>query len=109
MARGPTVNLYLDTSALVKLFHDEHGSERVRELVQDAGAGEIWVSDLARIEFFSALQRRRRLNELDHDAVQEAVAGFEQELRRYAVEPMDSAIVDEACRLLLAYGHEFTL
>lgn len=51
------MNLFFDTSALVKLFHDEPGSDRVIEMVS-SDANEIWVLEIARVEFLSALFRK---------------------------------------------------
>ena len=49
--------LFFDTSALVKFFHEEKGSEVVTRLILSED-NEIWISVLARIEFLSALYRR---------------------------------------------------
>ena len=51
------MNFFFDTSALVKFFHVESGTEFVTEIMQHA-TSEIWISDLARLEFTSALYRR---------------------------------------------------
>ncbi|WML90397.1 PIN domain-containing protein [Thiothrix lacustris] len=53
------MNLFFDTSALVKYFHPETGTAHVIELMENA-SNTIWVSDLARIEFISALYRKFR-------------------------------------------------
>ncbi len=51
--------LFFDTSALVKYFHVEKGTEQVTTLINDSN-NEIWVLELARIEFISALFRKYR-------------------------------------------------
>jgi uncharacterized protein with PIN domain len=51
--------LFFDTSALVKVFHEEKGSEVVTSLIK-AKDNEVWISELARIEFLSAIFRRVR-------------------------------------------------
>jgi uncharacterized protein len=51
------MKLFFDTSALVKFFHQEHGTEKVTGLIEN---NEIWLSELTRIEFMSALFRRYR-------------------------------------------------
>jgi len=52
------VNLYVDTSALVKLYIDEEGSSTCRQAVVDAGL--VATSVVAHIETRAALARRRR-------------------------------------------------
>ena len=54
--------LFLDTSALVKLFQVENGTPAVIEWVRIAER--INLLDIARLEFMSALQRRLRNQEL---------------------------------------------
>lgn len=58
--------LFLDTSALVKFFHQEEGTHVVVSIMSDL-INEIWVSELARLEFVCALHRRLRMNELTED------------------------------------------
>jgi predicted nucleic acid-binding protein len=43
------VTFYFDTSALVKLFHEEEGSQTVTRII-NSNDNEIWISELARIE-----------------------------------------------------------
>ena len=50
------MNLFFDTSALVKSFHEEEGSEVITQLLTSQG-NEIWISELVRLEFMSALFR----------------------------------------------------
>ncbi len=71
------MKLFFDTSALVKYFHDEAGTQQVVSLITDQ-ANEIWVSDLTRVEFLSALYRKVRTGELEVDRLREAVIGFER-------------------------------
>jgi uncharacterized protein len=62
--------LFFDTSALVKFFHEEKGSETVTNLVLSKD-NEIWISELARIEFLSAIFRRFRNREVDDEQLRE--------------------------------------
>ncbi|MEW5952509.1 MAG: PIN domain-containing protein [Bacillota bacterium] len=48
------MNLFFDTSALVKFFYEEQGSEIVTDLITDP-ENIVYVSDLARLEFISVL------------------------------------------------------
>jgi PIN domain len=67
--------LFFDTSALVKFFHREEGTEVVISLITDPG-NTVWVSELARIEFVCALHRRYRMKEIDEDQLTRALDGF---------------------------------
>ena len=64
---------FLDTSALVKLYHQERGTEIVEALAAEPTA-QLWISDLARAEFHSTFVRKVLEGELDaaqFDAVAE--------------------------------------
>ena len=97
------MNCYFDTSALAKLFFQEEGTDVVTGLVLDQ-SNVIWILDLARVEFYSALYRRYRAGELNEEILQIALNGFEKQLKRFRIEPMTSALINEASVLLQRYG-----
>jgi uncharacterized protein len=99
------MNCYFDTSALAKLFIQEEGTDTVTELVLDQ-TNTIWVLDLARIEFHSALFRRYRAGELNNEMLQIALNGFESQLKQFRIEPMTSVLINEADILLQRYGRK---
>jgi uncharacterized protein with PIN domain len=100
--------LFIDTSALVKFFHNEEGTEAVTEMLSSQ-ENEIWVSELVRLEFVSALHRRFRNGEIDEKILDEAIEGFEAEITRFNMEPLSHVIVREAEDLLKRYGKEYGL
>jgi len=97
------VTFYFDTSALVKLFHEEEGSETVMRII-NSNDSEIWISELARIEFLSAVFRRYRNKEIGDQELKVAIDGFEEQLNSFSVEPLGQAIVREAESLPKKYG-----
>jgi predicted nucleic acid-binding protein len=48
------MNLFFDTSVLIKFFHEEPGTEFVTDLII-MPENSVYVSDLVRLEFVSAL------------------------------------------------------
>ena len=72
------MNIFVDTSALVKYFHEEEGTPVVTSLL-DASGNVIVVSELAQLEFISAVHRRYRLKELNKESVNETIEAFNQE------------------------------
>ena len=50
--------LFFDTSALVKYFHVEEGTEQITALINDPN-NEIWILELARIEFIGLISSTR--------------------------------------------------
>jgi len=89
------MNLFVDTSALVKFFHEEEGTEFVTELLSSQ-ENEIWLLEIARLEFLSAVCRRFRNNELDSGKLEQAISNFETQLTSFNIEPLGQTIIREA-------------
>jgi len=87
--------LYLDTSALVKLYADEPGRREVESSVQ--GARVVAVSEIGYVEARSALARKERegtFSTEEHDA---AVEQLRQDLREvYLPRPVTGDVVARA-------------
>lgn len=97
------MNYFLDTSALVKYFHQEAGSGVVESVI-DSEENEIWILDIARIEFLCSLHRRfrdRGLSELD---LISAVEGFNDAINEFHIEKTGTPVVEEAENLVKQYG-----
>ena len=82
------MNLFFDTSTLVKFFHEEKGTDIVTDLILEQN-NEVWISELGRLEFISAIFRRFRNKELDEGQLNTAVDSFENQIAEFNVEPYD--------------------
>ena len=102
------MKFFLDTSALVKFFYIESGTEFVTQIIEHE-ASEIWISDLARLEFTSALYRRYRNKALDEIKLHTATTYFDKQLISFSIEPLNQLVIDEAGLLLKKYGKEYGL
>jgi predicted nucleic acid-binding protein len=102
------MKFFFDTSALVKFFHVEDGTDIVTQIIQHP-ASEVCISDLARLEFTSALYRRYRNKLLDEIKLHTATSHFDQQLSSFNIEPLNQLIIDEARLLLKKYGKEYGL
>jgi uncharacterized protein with PIN domain len=96
------MNLFFDTSALVKFFHEEEGTQAVTTLITPEN--NIWISELVRIEFTSALFRRFRNNDINDTQLNDAITGFKEEISFFNIEPLGQVIIKEAESLLEKYG-----
>jgi len=97
------MNLYFDTSALVKLFSKEDGSEKVKEIINNENY-KIWVLDLAQLELFSAIYRKFRNNVLAEDSLKPLQEAIRQQFVFFNVMPMASDVVEEARTLIDQFG-----
>jgi predicted nucleic acid-binding protein len=87
--------LFFDTSALVKFFHREEGTDVVVSIISDL-KNEVWVSELARLEFICALHRRLRMNEINEDDLNKVLNGFYKEYSRLNTKKIGRAVLNEA-------------
>lgn len=95
--------MFFDSSSLVKFFHEEEGTPKVSELILSK-ENQIWISELARIEFLSAVYRRFRNKEIDEEKLNSAIAGFEDQIDVFNIEPLGNAVAKEAELLIRQYG-----
>lgn len=102
------MKFFFDTSALVKFFYVETGTEFVTQIMEHASS-EIWISDLARLEFTSALYRRYRNKSLDEIKLHTATTYFDRQLTSFNIEPLNQLVIDEAGQLLKKYGKDYGL
>jgi predicted nucleic acid-binding protein len=88
------VNLYLDTSALVKLYVDEEGASICRQAVTDAQL--VATSVMAYVEARAALARRRRERALSPSTHRGVVRALDQDWGRYLRIEAGEALIHEA-------------
>lgn len=100
--------LFFDTSALVKFFHREEGTDVVVSILSDLN-NEVWISELARLEFICALHRRLRMNEINEDDLNKALDGFYKEYSRLNAKKIGRAVLNEAEALVKRLGRTLGL
>jgi hypothetical protein len=67
---------YLDSSAIVKIYIDELGSEWMQNLRHRSQRGEIFICELAGAEVFAAFYRRLRADKLSKENLESACNFF---------------------------------
>ena len=92
--------LYLDTSALVKIYLDETGSERMRKLASPDEGNRLATCSITQVEFHAAIWRRRREGGLDYDTTERTIEQFNGRLRDdFLRRPVDDRTLDLASDL----------
>lgn len=95
---------FFDTSALVKRYHVEPGSERVNAIFADQD-NILIILELAIVELASALQRKRNQGEITPQAMNDALAHFAHEvLTDLIVAGFRSGFIQQARDLVLQHG-----
>jgi predicted nucleic acid-binding protein len=92
---------YLDTSALVKLYVREAGTEAMLRLANTASGHTLAILGLARAEFRAAVRQRERAGDLLHDSAEALRAAMERHLQTmYLVQPITEAVIEEAVAVI---------
>lgn len=94
---------HLVTSSLVKLYHQENESDVVMQALSAQIDG-ILLSELATLEFQSALWKKVREKEVGENIALEVMACFQNDMDKYQWIPLEKSIVESASRLLRKYG-----
>lgn len=98
-------SFFLDTSALIKLYHQEPGTEEIEEIFGQA-ENTLVISELAIIELYSTLARKVRSGQITPRAQEEALRNFEEDCtRRFVIAPLGGAALQKAKELLRKYGN----
>ena len=93
--------VFIDTSALVKRYAKEKGSEKVDELFHKEK--DVWISQLSIVELLSALHRKAREKELFPEDVSIARAACFRDLirKRIRIVAFDRRIFKDTLKLFL--------
>lgn len=104
------MHFFLDTSALIKLFHEEPGSALVNALMDQPNRKAI-VSRLALVEFGSVVAQKVRTGDLtpeDADLlIDQLFASIES--GEFLVESIGDDVFDQALRLINQHGRKKSL
>ena len=96
------MTLYLDTSALVKLYVREEGYDLVREAVR--GAGRVATSTVAYAEAGAVLARKEREGDLDEEGYRRAVEALDAEWRGFVRQAVSDRVAYRAGEMAQRYA-----
>lgn len=97
---------YLDTSAFVKFYHQETGTDEVEKIFSTEDAS-IIISEIAVVELYSALYRLSRMKEISEDALKTSIASFEEDCKyRFSINSVDSNAITKATEIIKKYGNK---
>lgn len=92
---------YFDTSALVKLYVREPGTDEVLRLADPAGGHTLALLGLTRVEFRAAIRKRERAGDVTGDDADRLVESLDDDFTNlYLVQPVTELVIGEAAALL---------
>lgn len=94
---------FIDTSSLIKLYHQEEGSDSITRAISN-NVEEIFLSELAVLEFRLAIWKKTREKEIEEKAAIEVISCFHNDHDNFQWILLQSDIVESAAHLLMKYG-----
>jgi predicted nucleic acid-binding protein len=93
--------LYLDTSALVKLYVREQGTDAMLQWAHPDAGHRLTILSLSRVEFRAAVRRREKLGDIDAGVADELVRTFGDHLASmFQIQPVNEAVLENAAMVI---------
>ncbi|MGD8778849.1 MAG: type II toxin-antitoxin system VapC family toxin [Ignavibacteria bacterium] len=104
------MNLFLDTSAIIKIYHNEKGTEKFSKYLSDLSE-ELFIStsDLTRIELHSALLKKFREKRISKNNLAKVFQLFDKDFQKFNIIAIEEFIKDNAILLLDNLGMKYSL
>lgn len=94
---------FFDTSSILKLYNEEEGSVELENYFND-NIDTVVLSELADLEFRSALWRKVRMKEIDEEIAIIVISCFENDYDNFVWIKLKSDIIKSSSTLLMKYG-----
>ncbi len=98
------MNVFVDTSSLLKLYHNEIDSDKLVKFISENEIDTFYLSDLAKIEFSSAIWKKIRSNEIDEFSGKKVIQLFNDDSRKYYWIKLSDRILEIAKNKINQYG-----
>jgi uncharacterized protein len=96
---------FLDTSALVKLYVQEPGTERLLPLISDQPNNRFAVLAISVVELRSAVRRRQRAGDIDADAAAAILEGVQSHMEtRFIRQVVNDTVIEAALEMIDRYA-----
>jgi len=100
------MKLFLDTSSLFKLYHQEVGTNELENLFSKVKITHIFISEISKVEFTSTIWKKVRTQEITTEQAEITLKLFESDFEKYNFVTTDSLVLEQARNLTTKYGIE---
>jgi predicted nucleic acid-binding protein len=100
------MKIFLDTSSLFKLYHQETGTEELESVFLKSKVTHIYLSEISKVEFTSTIWKKARTKEISSEQAKITAELFESDFEKYNFISTDSLIIEQAKNLTTKYGLE---
>lgn len=98
--------LYLDTSSLFKLYHEESGTRELDEIFSIQNIQKIFLSELTKVEFNSVVWKKIRMNEISLEQGQNLITFFQDDYLNYTFANIDNRVISTSLEMLNKFGNQ---
>ena len=98
------MNVFVDTSSLLKLYYKEENTTELESFFSKAQIRTVYLSEITKIEFASALWRKVRANHISAEQANITLQLFENDFDNYTFIVTNNLIIEKARLLLSKYG-----
>ncbi len=98
------MKVFLDTSSLFKLYHQEAGTTELENLFSQAKITQIFLSEITKVEFASTVWKKVRTKEITTTQAETTLALFEADFPKYSFITTNSLLLEQARQLTMKYG-----
>ncbi|TVQ50200.1 MAG: PIN domain-containing protein [Saprospirales bacterium] len=98
------MKIYLDTSSLFKLYHEEEGTKELELLFSQTKITHVYLSEITKVEFSSTIWKRVRTRDISEKQAEVTLSLFEKDFAKYYFVTTNSLILEQARNLITKYG-----
>ncbi|MFD1257948.1 type II toxin-antitoxin system VapC family toxin [Mucilaginibacter terrae] len=98
------MRVFFDTSSLFKLYFKEDGTNELDELFNKNTITEIFLSEITKVEFYSAVYNKFRTKFINENQAKALIDSFNADFIQYKFITVDNQIISSAQALLIKYG-----
>ena len=100
------MKIFLDTSSLFKLYHQELGTEELESVFSQVKITHIYLSEITKVEFTSTIWKKVRTKDITPQQAETTLVLFESDFEKYNFVATDSLVLEQARKLTTKYGIE---
>lgn len=100
------MKIFLDTSSLFKLYHQELGTEELEKVFSQTKVTHVYLSEITKVEFTSTVWKKVRTKEITKEQAKITLELFENDFVKYNFVTTDSLVLEQARNLTVKYGIE---
>ena len=98
------MKIFLDTSSLIKLYHTELGTDYLDKIFENNDINEVFLSDIAKVEFVSAIWKKVRTKDLTDNEAKSIIDSFAKDYDNFTFIDIDAELVVFARDLIGRHG-----